>query len=120
MDLSSQFDTDGDGGPQVLWEDGERIFCRRWRRQADGGRLAVLAVLPAAGHPLPASLARFVHEYELRDELDSVWAARPLELGHERDRTVLVLEDPGGEPLAQLLGAPMHLAHLIHGIAGIG
>ena len=86
--------TDGDGGLQVLWEDGERVFCRGWRLGADGNRRAVLAVLPAAEHPSPASLARLTHEYELKDELDGAWAARPLELARERGRTMLVLEDP--------------------------
>ena len=119
MDLSSQFDTNGDGRPEILWEDGERIFCRRWRRQADGNRHAVLAVLSAVEHPPPASLARFVHEYELRDELDSAWAALPLELRHDRDRTVLVLEDPGGEPLARLLGAPMPIRNFLRLALGI-
>ena len=41
----------------------------------------------------------------MKDELDGAWAARPLELGDE-GRTMLVLEDPGGEPLERLLGAP--------------
>ena len=48
---------------------------------------------------LKAVLDRLAHEYELRDELDSDWAARPLALARERGRTMLVLEDPGGEPL---------------------
>ena len=71
---------------------------------ADG---SVLAVLPAAEHPTPATLDRLAHEYGLKDELDGAWAVRPLELIRERGRTMLVLEDPGGEPLERLLGAPM-------------
>jgi hypothetical protein len=30
------------------------------------------------------------------------------------DRTVLVLEDPGGVPLAQLLGQPLDIAFSLH------
>ena len=101
-----------DGDPQVLWEDGERVFCRGWRLGADGSRRAVLIVLPAAEHPSPASLDRLAHEYGLKDELDGAWAVRPLELVRERGRTMLVLEDPGGEPLDRLLGAPMEIATL--------
>ena len=99
MDTSFRVGAEGYDGLQFLWEDGERVFCRGWRQGADGKRGAVLAVLPVAEHPPPASLARFAHEYGLKDELDGAWAVRPLELGRERGRTMLVLEDPGGEPL---------------------
>src|SRR5947209_5944314 len=98
MNPSSWFDAPGDTGLQVLWEDGERIFCRRWRDD-DGNRNAVLAVLPAAEHPTPGSLDRLAHEYGLKQDLDAAWAVRPLELVREHGRTLLVLEDPGGEPL---------------------
>src|SRR5258708_4241243 len=45
-----------DGSCQVLWEDGERVFCRGWRLGDDGNRNVVLVVLPAAEHPSPSSL----------------------------------------------------------------
>ena len=56
-------------------------------------RTAVLAVLPAAEHPTPATLDRLAREYGLKDELDGAWAVRPLELVRERGRIMLVLED---------------------------
>src|SRR5258706_8926873 len=105
----SWFGAGGDRGLQVLWEDGERVFCRGWRLGADGNRGAVLAVLPAAEHPPPATLEGFAHEYGLKDELDGAWAVRPLELVRERGRIMLVLEDTRGEPLARLLGMPMEV-----------
>ena len=104
---------------QVLWEDGEPIFCRGWRLDADGRRNTVLVVLVAAEHPPPDILDRLAHEYGLKDELDSAWAARPLELVRERGRTMLVLEDPGGEPLERLLGAPMELERFLRLALGI-
>src|SRR4029077_7401314 len=107
LDLSGRLGTQIDDGLQVLWQDGERTFCRGWRLGADGNRTAVLAILPSAEHPLPASLDRLAHEYGLKGELDGAWAVRPLELVRERSRTMLVLEDPGGELLERLLGAPM-------------
>ena len=113
MDLSSQVGAGDDGAPQVLWEDGERVLSRGWRLDADGNRCAVLVVLPAAEHPRPATLDRLAHEYGLREELDAAWAARPLWLGQERGRTTLVMEDPGGEPLATLLGQPMPLERFL-------
>src|SRR5215470_12466715 len=90
---------DSDGHSQPLWEDGERVFHRGWRHDDSGKQRAVLIVTPAAEHPSRSSVDRLAHEYGLRNELDTAWAARPLALVHDGDRTILVLEDAGGEPL---------------------
>src|SRR6266404_2327451 len=109
MNPSSWFGAGGVSNLQVLWEDGERVFCRG-ESGADGGdRAAVLAVLPAAEHPTPATLDRLAREYGLKDELDRAWAVRPLELIRDRGRIMLVLEDTGSEPLHRLLGPPMEV-----------
>ncbi|MBY5897789.1 trifunctional serine/threonine-protein kinase/ATP-binding protein/sensor histidine kinase [Rhizobium ruizarguesonis] len=92
---------------EVLWEDGERVLHRERRRGADGKWNPVLVVLSTLEYPTPSSLGRLDHEYALKDELDSAWAVRPLELVREGGRTMLVLEDPGGEPLAGRLGTAM-------------
>ena len=100
-------------------QDGERVFCRAWR-EADGGeRSAVLAVVPASEHPSPSCLDRLAHEYGLKDVLDGAWAVRPLALERERGRSMLVLEDPGGEPLERLLGAPMAVGSFLPLAVGI-
>ena len=118
MELSFRFGGHGED-LQVLWQDGERVFCRGWRADDDGARGAVLVVLPAEERPLPAILDRLAHEYELRDELDAAWAARPLALVREGGRTALVLEDPGGEPLGRLNGAPMEAGSFLRLAIGI-
>src|SRR5580704_14687486 len=112
MDPSSWSGTGGVSNLQVLWEDGERIFCRG-ESYTNGDRATMLAVLPAAEHPTPASLDRLAREYELRDELDGAWAVRPLELVRDRGRTMLVLEDTGSEPLHRLLGAPLEMRRFL-------
>ena len=99
---------------QILSEDGERLLCRGWRLGDDGTRESVLIVLPAGDRPSHSSLDRLTHEYELKDELDGAWAVRPLELVRERGRTMLVLEDNGGEPLERLLVAPIQVGHFLH------
>src|SRR6195256_3000772 len=108
MNPTSWYGVGGESNLQVLWEDGERVFCRR-ESHADGYRAAVLAVLPAAEHPTPATLDRLAREYGLKDELDGAWAVRPLELVREHGRTMLLLEDTRSEPLDRLLGAPMEV-----------
>src|SRR6516162_4773957 len=102
-----------DGSSQMLWEDGERVFSRGWRLDDNGNRLAVLLVAPAADHPSPSILDRLTHEYELKDELDRAWAARPLALMRDAGRTVLVLDDLGGEPLDRLLGGSMEVGRFV-------
>ncbi|MCR4471913.1 serine/threonine-protein kinase PknK, partial [Burkholderia sp. SCN-KJ] len=81
--------------------------------------VSVLLVRPAAEHPLPASLDRLAHEYDLRDELEGAWSVRPLELASKGGQILLVLEDPGGEPLARLLGAPMEMGDFLRLAADI-
>jgi PAS domain S-box-containing protein len=109
MDPSSWFSGNADIGSEVLWEDAERLLCRRWRPCANGDRQSVLVVLPVAEHPTPGSLNRFTHEYEVKDDLDDAWAARPLGLVRERGQTILMLKDPGGEPLDRLIGPRMEI-----------
>jgi PAS domain S-box-containing protein len=101
-----------EGDSQVLWEDGERVFRRGWRLDDDGKR-AVLLVMPAADQPSRSSLDRLTHEYELKDELAGTWAVRPLDLVRGSGRTMLVLEDAGGEPLDRLIGAPMEAGRFL-------
>lgn len=105
-------------GLQVLWEDGERVFCRGLR-PGDGGDLNVLLARPAVEHPPSASLDRIAHEFRLKGELDSAWAVLPLDLLQEDGRTLLVLEDLGGEPLERLLGGPMKVESVLRFAVGI-
>ncbi len=119
MNPSSWFGAGWDSRLQVLWEDGERVFCRGLRDGGDVDSSAVLAVVPASDPPTPRSLDRLAHEYGLKDELDGAWAVRPLDLGREGGRTMLVLEDPGGEPLERLLGAPMEVGSFLRLAIGI-
>src|SRR4030088_907747 len=113
MNPSSWFNAGPGSNLAVLCEDGDRVFCRGWRDGADGDQNTVLVVLPAAEHPTRDSLDRLRHEYALSDDLDDAWAVRPLELVHERGRTMLVLKDPGGEPLDRLLGSPVEVGRFL-------
>ena len=61
---------------------------------------------PVSERPALGSLRRMEHEYSFKAELDPGWALRPLALASHKGRTMLVLTDPGGEPLDRLLGKP--------------
>ena len=104
---------------ETLREDEEFAF-RRGRRR-DGELATILLLAPVSEYPVSAILERLEHEYSLREELDSDWAARPLTLVRRDGRPMLILEDVGGEPLDRLLGQPMELSGFLRiavGLAG--
>jgi serine/threonine protein kinase len=68
---------------------------------------SILVLAPTSAYPTPEARHRIEHEYELRPELDPGWAARPIKLIQRDARPTLLLEDPGGDPLQQMLGQSM-------------
>src|SRR5260370_21145374 len=88
-----------------------------YRGRQHGNPSPVLVVALAAEQPSPPSLRRLQHEYSLAAELDPAWAARPLALTPHEGRMILVLKDPGGEPLDRILerdrGQPLELTRLL-------
>jgi PAS domain S-box-containing protein len=69
----------------------------------------ILLVAPVLEYPRPESLKLLEHAYSFKEELDRAWAARPIAITRHWNRTVLVMEDPGGVPLDQLLGQPLDI-----------
>src|SRR5205807_8079108 len=99
---------------ESLHQDGACILYRGTPRCRSAGMVpALLVVAPVGDQPAPASLRRLEHEYAIRATLDPAWAVRPLALAQHQGRTVLVLEDPGGEPLTRLLGVPLAVGHCL-------
>jgi predicted ATPase len=94
-----------------------------YRGRQHGDPSPILAVAPATKHPSPQSLRRLEHEYSLASELDPAWAAKPLALTRHEGRTLLVLQDPGGEPLDLLLkrdqGQSLDLTRLLRIAIGL-
>ncbi|MFT0174896.1 AAA family ATPase, partial [Paraburkholderia mimosarum] len=105
-------------GFYAAWEDGERVVSRV-RRPAGSGDELLLIARSATGQPLAARLDPLAHEFELKDELDGTWAVRPLQLLRNGGEPLLVLEDPGGEPLERLIGAPMAMGAALRVAVGI-
>jgi AAA ATPase-like protein/protein kinase-like protein len=81
-----------------------------YRGRSEDDPSQVLVLSPVVEYPAPESLKRPEYEYSLREELDPAWAARSMAIARHWDRTVLILEDPGGVPIDQLLGQPLDLA----------
>ena len=74
-----------------------------YRARQRGNDMPLLVVAPTAERPLPQSLRRLEHEYSLAAELEPAWAAKPLAFTRHEGRAILVLADPGGEPLDRVL-----------------
>src|SRR5712664_4102813 len=72
-----------------------------YRGRQFGNPSSVLAIALSAQQPSPQSLRRLEHEYSLAAEVNP--AARPLAINRHEGRTILVLNDPGGEPLNRIL-----------------
>ena len=96
---------------EALRKDKEFILYRGQSKD-DASRVLVLSL--AAQRPTPESLKQLEHEYSLKEELDPTWATQPIAIARHWDRPVLVLEDPGGTPLDQLLGQPLDVAFSLH------
>jgi serine/threonine protein kinase len=108
------------GARQTLRDDGEFALYRvRCRSATDGLARPALVVAPLREHTAPRSLRRMEHEFSLRTELDPAWAVMPLGLVGHQGRPVLVLEDPGGEPLDRLVGRPMELRQFLRLAIGL-
>jgi len=92
---------------ELLWKDNEFTL---YRGRSKDETYQILVLSPLADYPAPEILKRLEHEYSLREKLDPKRVARPIAMTRHWDRTVLVLEDPGGSPLDELLGQPLEVA----------
>src|SRR5882724_3094201 len=94
-----------------------------YRGRQHGNPSPVLAIELSTEQPSPQSLRRLEHEYSLAAELDSAWAAKPLALTRHEGRAILLLNDPGGEPLDLFLernqGQPVDLTRLLRIAIGL-
>jgi serine/threonine protein kinase len=94
-----------------------------YRGRQHGNPSSVLAVALSAERPSPQSLRRLEHEYSLAAELDPSWAAKPLAFTRHEGRMVLLLKDPGGEPLDLVLqrdqGQSLHLTRFLRIAIGL-
>lgn len=103
-------------GFEILWNDGEFFLSRS---AGAGAFCSVLILAAAVEQPGPTGIARLKNAYELRNELDRSWAARPLEFIPDHGKPLLLIEDHGGELLARVLGKPWELDQFLRVAIGI-
>jgi PAS domain S-box-containing protein len=96
---------------KCLREDEEFILCRA--RASEEELPCVLLLIPASTRPAVESLKKIEREYSFRDDLDTIWAVRPLALSQYNGHKALVLEDPGGEPLHRLIQGPIETGRFL-------
>ena len=97
----------------------EEFVLHRAEHSTQHGSSSVLLLTPAATHPALVTLQKIEHEYSLRHELDPGWAVRPVALADQQGQMTLVLEDPGGNPLNDVLARPMETAEFLRVAVGL-
>ncbi len=101
---------------ETIWDDGEFVLSQA--RPPDG-KAPILVVSAVRAQPTPSIIAQLEHAYSLRSDLDSAWAACPLELIHHQGKPTLLMEHPDGEILATLLGESWEVTQFLRVAIGI-
>jgi serine/threonine protein kinase len=97
----------------------QQFVLYRGHRDAAPSRILIRA--PVSERLEHETFRQVEHEYALRTELDSAWAVVPVALARDKACTVLLLQDPGGEPLDRLLECQLELPRFLQiaiGLAG--
>ncbi len=94
----------------TLHRHGEFVLCRgRPRTGTSQHPRSILVLMSRSEYPRPESVRMLEHEHSLRADLDPAWAVPAADLTRYEGRAALVLEDPRGVPLAQVVGTPMEM-----------
>src|SRR5215813_12338453 len=105
---------------ETIHQDGEFILYRGLRgTKTEASPASILALSPVMERPARATIKKIEHEFSLKDELDPAWAVRPIALAQQQSRTMLLFEDPEGEPLDLLVRRPMELEPLLRCAIGV-
>src|ERR1700678_2807630 len=102
---------------EPLRRDDEFILYRSHSPLEEQTSLLLLA--PVATRPPIDTIRKIENEYSLRGELGGSWAVKPLSLSKYNGQTVLVLEDPSGEPLNRQMHGPMELRRFLQLAVGL-
>lgn len=81
-----------------------------FRASGVGDEVGTIIVVPASRSSETGVQAQFENELALADALQPEWAQVPLSLARHNGRTVLIVEDHGGQPLDQLADGHLEVA----------
>lgn len=99
--------------------EGRKLGLFRGRQVQGAGPAKVLVVDVRSETQSPSELRQLENEYALASELDSSWAVRPIALVKKEDRTMLLLEDTGGETLEAILRTSIDVRRALSIAAGM-
>jgi serine/threonine protein kinase len=102
---------------RTLYKDDDHLLCRG-RYIIDEVEHSVLALMTSE-RPTPQVSEQLTHAYSLRDYIDASCAARPLALLSDQGRATLLMEDPGGTLLSDVVNGPMAIGHFLHLASGL-
>jgi PAS domain S-box-containing protein len=105
--------------PLAILREDEEFILYRGEQSGRPDSASVLLLAPSSSKPSAETLKKLEHEYSLRRELDSAWAARPLAVTTHIGQTAIVLEDPGGEPLNRQIFRPLELLSFLRIAVGL-
>src|ERR1700755_3300911 len=92
----------------------------RGRKHDDPSPVLAIALLE---QPSPQSIRRLTHEYSFAADRDPGGAPKPLAITRYEGRTILLLKDPGGQPLDRILerdqGQPLDLTRFLSTAIGL-
>ncbi|MGJ7512299.1 PAS domain-containing protein [Variovorax sp. GT1P44] len=99
--------------------EGRKLGLFRGRQVQGAGPAKVLVVDVRSETQSPSELRQLENEYALASELDSAWAVRPIALVKKDNRTMLLLEDTGGETLEATLRTSIDVRRALFIAAGL-
>src|SRR3970040_2027910 len=88
-------------------------------RQTDATSSSIFVLTPASEHPAVASLRRMDEQDCMAAELGPDWAVIPTGPVKHHGRTMLVLANPGGDPLDRFIGTPPELRQFLRLAIGL-
>jgi signal transduction histidine kinase len=100
---------------QLVWTllltDGE---LSHYRVRLAGDREQHWRIVRAVGNATDDVARRLAHEFSLADRLIPDWSLQPLALLSSENGPLLVLSDPGGQPLHELADHPLSIERFLH------
>src|SRR5262249_26505604 len=104
---------------ETLHQDGEFILYRGRCQTAETSPPSLLALTPRMDQHAPPTIRKIALEFSHKEDLSPAWAVRPTAPPQQQNRTMLLFDDPGAEPLERLTPRPMELGSFLRCASGL-